>query len=427
MMPFKMVVMLFRNYYCWCSVELRFPLTAILLNWKVVETIHMKSKADGDIALYFIYFAFGVFSNNSYTYLNSLDPGSACFLIELMESHLTGGIEYGHQILLTQIIAYCCNHTILLVIHQKLAVTFCTLLVASHNKNVYQLPIHILVWQVTLMFTIRHSDIALISRFILIIYQFLQNLEPSKEHGTGSETWANKEAGTWAEGVSPAPAMAMCDCIAARRVIPGGSALGKEIQGMYMPLLSHLLPAFPGRWGWDFFRVPGGIASICSFRLCSLPETFLLRGITDVRIGPGYYHAVCPFPGESHGEEHCPEPVAAVLSRSCLWYVSALCSDDSRSWTLACLSSCRWGTRACLWWQFLEIYTTITIVSNAERLWYVCVWITDCLHHCMSFFCWLEFGEFWADRASRNYRWGHHDPCLRLGPLFPHRCSPPLH
>jgi len=41
---------------------------------------------------------------------------------------------------------------------------------------------------VTLMFTIRHSDIALISRFILIIYQFLQNLEPSKEDGTGSET-----------------------------------------------------------------------------------------------------------------------------------------------------------------------------------------------------------------------------------------------
>ena len=105
----------------------------------------MKSKADGDIALYFIYFAFGVFSNNSYTYLNSLDPGSACFIIELLESHLTGGIEYGHQILLTQIIAYCCNHTVLLVIHQKLAVTFCTLLVASHNKNVYQLPIHILV------------------------------------------------------------------------------------------------------------------------------------------------------------------------------------------------------------------------------------------------------------------------------------------
>jgi hypothetical protein len=47
----------------------------------------MKSKADGDIiALYFIYFAFGVFSNNSYTYLNSLNPGSACFLIELLES-----------------------------------------------------------------------------------------------------------------------------------------------------------------------------------------------------------------------------------------------------------------------------------------------------------------------------------------------------
>jgi hypothetical protein len=48
----------------------------------------------------------------------------------------------------------------------------------------------------------------------------------------------------------------------------------------------------------------------------------------------------------------------------------------------------------------------------------VFVWIADFLHHCMSLLCWLKFGEFWAQKASRNYCWDHHDQCLRLGVLF---------
>lgn len=132
-------------------------------------------------------------------------------------------------------------------------------------------------------------------------------------------------------------------------------------------------------------------------------ETFLLRGITDVGIAPGYYRAACPFPGESHGEEYCSEPRGgAEPELFCGMYLLPCVpmAYEVKHWPAFPVAD--EVPKACLWWLFLEIYSTI--VSDAESLWYVCVCIADFLHHCMSLLCWLKFGEFWAHKASRNYR-----------------------